>query len=54
MDALRDTMKGLLRGAVATRARDDLRPAIQMATSGRHSLFFEAGECPEASFSRVS
>jgi toxin ParE1/3/4 len=44
MDALRDTMKGVVRGAVVTRARDDLRPGIQMATSGRHSIFFEADE----------
>jgi plasmid stabilization system protein ParE len=44
MDALRDTMKGLVRGTVVTRARDDLRPAIQMATSGRHNIFFEADE----------
>ena len=42
MDALRDTMKALVRGTVPTRTRDDLRPAIQMATSGRHSIFFEA------------
>lgn len=41
LDALRDTMKGLVRGTVLTRARDDLSPAIQMATSGRHSIFFE-------------
>jgi plasmid stabilization system protein ParE len=41
MDALRDTMKGLVRGTVFTRTRDDLRPAIQMATSGRHSIFVE-------------
>ena len=40
MDALRDTMKGLVRGAVITRARDDLRPGVLMATSGRHSIFF--------------
>lgn len=44
MDALRNTMKGLLRGTVVTRARDDLRPAIQMVTSGSHSIFFEADE----------
>jgi toxin ParE1/3/4 len=44
MDALRDTMKGLVRGTVITRARDDLRPAVQMASSGRHSIFFEANE----------
>ncbi|MPZ18121.1 MAG: type II toxin-antitoxin system RelE/ParE family toxin [Luteitalea sp.] len=42
MDVLRDAMKGLVRGTVLTRARDDLRPAIQMATSGRLSIFFEA------------
>ena len=42
MDALRETMKGLLRGTVVTRARVDLRPSVQMATSGRHSIFFEA------------
>lgn len=35
-------MKGLGRGTVVTRARHDLRPGIQMATSGRHSIFFEA------------
>lgn len=44
MDALRDTMKGLVRGAVITRARDDLRPGVLMATSGRHSIFFEADD----------
>jgi toxin ParE1/3/4 len=44
MDALRDTMKGLLRGSVVTRARDDLRPGIQMAISGRHCIFFEVDE----------
>lgn len=44
MDGLRDTMKGLLRGTVVTRARDDLGPDIQMATGGRHSIFFEANE----------
>ena len=37
MDALRDTLKGLVRGTVITRPRNDLRPAILMATSGRHS-----------------
>jgi plasmid stabilization system protein ParE len=42
MDALRDAMKGLVRGTVLTRDRDDLRPAIKMASSGRHSIFFEA------------
>ena len=44
MDALRDTMKGLVRGHVVTRARDDLKTGLQMATSGRHSIFFEADE----------
>jgi toxin ParE1/3/4 len=44
MDALRDTMKGLVRGTVVTCARADLRPGIQMATSGRHCIFFEADE----------
>ena len=44
MDALRDTMKGLVRGTVFTRTRDDLRPAIQMARSGSHSIFFEVEE----------
>jgi len=44
MDTIRDTMKGLVRGTVFTRARDDLRPAIQMASSGRHRIFFEANE----------
>jgi plasmid stabilization system protein ParE len=44
MRALRDTMKGLVRGTEVMRARDDLRPAIVMATSGRHSIFFEADE----------
>lgn len=44
LDALRDTLKGLARGAVSTRTRNDLRPAIMMATSGRHSIFFEAHE----------
>jgi toxin ParE1/3/4 len=44
IDALRDTMKGLVRGTVITRARDDLRPGVLMATSGRHSIFFEADD----------
>ena len=44
MDALRDTMKGLVRSTVLTRERDDLRPGILMATSGRHSIFFEADD----------
>jgi toxin ParE1/3/4 len=44
IDALRDTMKGLVRGTVVMRARDDLRPGVLMATSGRHSIFFEADD----------
>ena len=44
IDVLRDTMKGLVRGTVITRAREDLRPGVLMATSGRHSIFFEADE----------
>lgn len=44
MDALRDTLKGLVRGTVVTRDRDDLKPGVLMATSGRHSIFFETGE----------
>lgn len=42
--ALRDTMKGLVRGTVITRVREDLRPGLLMATSGRHSIFFEADD----------
>ena len=42
MAALRDTLKGLLTGTVVFRHRDDLRPGLQMATSGRHCVFFEA------------
>lgn len=44
IDDLRDTMKGLVRGTVITRARDDLRPGVLMATSGRHSVFFETDD----------
>jgi plasmid stabilization system protein ParE len=44
MTALRDTLKGLLTGTVISRHRDDLRPGLQMATSGRHRVFFEADE----------
>jgi hypothetical protein len=44
MDALPDTMKGLVRGTVFTRPRDDLTPAIQMARSGSHSIFFEVDQ----------
>ncbi|MCC7123988.1 MAG: type II toxin-antitoxin system RelE/ParE family toxin [Acidobacteria bacterium] len=42
MAALRDTMKGLRAGTITGRNRDDIRPGLQMATSGRHSVFFEA------------
>jgi toxin ParE1/3/4 len=41
---LRDTMKGLVAGTVVSRSRDDLRPGLQMAISGRHCVFFEADE----------
>jgi len=41
MSALRETLKGLVRGTVVTRSRDDLRPGVQMAISGRHCIFFE-------------
>jgi toxin ParE1/3/4 len=44
MDALRDTMKSLVRGRVTARNREDLRPGISMATSGRHCIFFEADD----------
>jgi toxin ParE1/3/4 len=44
MAALRDTLKGLLAGTVVSRTRDDLRPGLQMATSGRHRVFFEVDE----------
>jgi toxin ParE1/3/4 len=44
IDALRDTLKGLVRGTVITRSRDDLRHGLQMVTSGRHCIFFEADE----------
>jgi len=44
MDALRDTMVGLVRGTVFARKRDDLMPGILMASIGSHSIFFEAGE----------
>ncbi len=42
MSALRDTLKELLAGTVVSRTRDDLGPGLQMATSGRHRVFFEA------------
>ena len=44
MAALRDTMKGLVAGTVISRNRDDLRPGLQMATTGRHCVFFEADQ----------
>jgi toxin ParE1/3/4 len=44
MDGLRDTLKGLARGTVVVRHRDDLRQGLQMATSGRHCIFLEANE----------
>jgi len=42
MARLRDTMKGLVAGTVVSRSRDDLRPGLHMAASGRHIVFFEA------------
>jgi toxin ParE1/3/4 len=42
MNALRETMKGLTAGTVVSRNRDDLRPGLLMASSGRHCIFFEA------------
>lgn len=44
MAALRDTMKGLLAGTIVSRNRDDFRPGLQMATSGRHCVFFEGDQ----------
>jgi plasmid stabilization system protein ParE len=44
MADLRDTLKGLLAGTVVSRNRDDLRLGLQMATSGRHRMFFEADQ----------
>jgi toxin ParE1/3/4 len=44
MAGLRDTMKGLVAGTVMSRNRDDLKSGLQMATSGRHSVFFEADQ----------
>jgi toxin ParE1/3/4 len=44
MAALRDTLKGLLAGTVVSRDRGDLRPGLQVATSGRHCVFFEADQ----------
>ncbi len=44
MADLRDVMKGLRAGTVVSHNRNDLRPGLQMATSGRHCVFFEADE----------
>ena len=44
MGAIRDTLKRLVRGTIVTRSRDDLRSGLQMATSGRHCIFFEADQ----------
>jgi toxin ParE1/3/4 len=41
MAALRETLKRLRSGQIAWRKRDDLRPDLKMATSGRHRVFFE-------------
>jgi len=49
MAALRDTIKGLLGDTVVSRNRDDLRPGLQMATSGRHCVFFETDQSPSLS-----
>lgn len=42
MAALRETMKALVAGTVVSRNRDDLRPGLLMASSGRHCIFYEA------------
>jgi toxin ParE1/3/4 len=44
MGAIRDTLKGLVRGTAVIRNRDDLRPGLQMASSGRHCIFLEANQ----------
>lgn len=44
MDALRDTLKGVVAGTVAIPSRDDIRPGLQMAISGRHCIFIESGD----------
>lgn len=41
MTALSDVMKRLVAGTTVSRDRDDLRPGLRMATSGRHCIFFE-------------
>ena len=47
MQALRDTMKGLVAGTTVMRPRDDIRPDLRMAVSGRNRV------CLEADHSRV-
>jgi len=37
-------MKGLITGTTVSRNRDDLRPGLRMATSGRHCIFFETDD----------
>jgi toxin ParE1/3/4 len=44
LSALQNTMKRLAAGTTASRARDDLRPGLQMVASGRHCIFFEPDE----------
>ena len=44
MVAVRETLKGVVRGTVMSRNRDDLRPGLQMVTSGRYCIFFEADQ----------
>ncbi len=44
MAELRDIMKGLAAATVVSRNRDDLRPGLHIATSGRHCVFFEVDE----------
>ncbi|MDO8681231.1 MAG: type II toxin-antitoxin system RelE/ParE family toxin [Acidobacteriota bacterium] len=41
MTAISIVMKGLVAGTTLSRDRDDLRPALRMAASGRHRVFFE-------------
>jgi plasmid stabilization system protein ParE len=47
MVAIRETLKGLVRGTVLSRNRDDLRPGLQMVVSGRHCIFFEEDGEPD-------
>lgn len=44
MAALRDAMKSLIASTSVSRSRDDLRPGLQMVSSGRHCIFFEADQ----------